>query len=75
MNNYLTPSMVTATGVGTIAAGQDFISVANIGDVAGVLMDATLPAGATVTLPMIGKQWGEITYNAGGTTFLILTAK
>lgn len=68
----VTPSVTSVSNTGSIAAGATFVSVLNNGTADGVLLGGPLPAGATLTLPTIaGGQYGAISYDATGTSFII----
>ena len=59
---------------GTIAAGANSVSIANIGNAAGTVEGVSFPSGATISWSANGKDTLDaIAYNASGTTYLIST--
>jgi hypothetical protein len=68
----LTPNFSNTSTSGTVAVGKSAVSFYNSGAAAGILLGASLPAGASVnfTAPA-GQTLSSITYDATGTTFLI----
>jgi len=67
----VTPTLISVTASGTIAAGKKSVSIANIGAASGTLLGAAFPAGASVSYSAEGGTLITIAYNATGTTFLI----
>lgn len=69
------PVIIETVGAGTITAGAASVAVLNIGAADGLFDGGRVPAGTSLTYPYIGRQYGEIAYNAGGTEFLIRVFK
>lgn len=66
-----TPVEVSTTGSGTIDSGALEIGFYNSGSADATINGVTLPAGASKTYPYVGKQYGEISVDATGTTLKI----
>ena len=66
------PTLLSAAGTGTIAAGSINVSIANTGTATGIVLGANLIAGATVNFQANAPDTiGTIAYDATGTSFLI----
>lgn len=72
---YFTPNSIESTTAGTIPAGNDWVSVLNIGAASGTLLGVELPVNGSLSFPFTTRQWSEMDYDATGTKFLIITAK
>lgn len=72
----LTASYSTVSNAGAIASGASSISVANAGEASGFLNGETLPVGVSLEW---NSSWNntlsKVTYDATGTTFLIVEVR
>jgi len=68
-----TPSIDSATGLGSTTAGVYSFSIANVGGANGLIDGVTIPAGMTVSFDggALNNTLGSISFNATGTTFII----
>jgi len=68
-----TPSIASATGLGSTTAGVYSFSIANVGGANGLIYGVTIPAGMTVSFDggALNNTLGSISYDATGTTFII----
>lgn len=71
----LTPTIVRATGVGTIGAGAKSISVYNAGAADGTVLTVTVKPGESYTwsTSLKGETLAAVAYNATGTELVITT--
>jgi hypothetical protein len=68
----VTPTFISTSASGTIAAGRISVSFCNFGNVAGTLLGASFPAGAFTTFSApVGQTLLAIAYDATSTTYLI----
>ncbi len=63
---------IETTASGTLPEGYNSVFVLNNGVADGEFAGARLPAGASINLPWVGRVYGEIDYDASGTSFIIL---
>lgn len=71
-----TYSFITGAGNATIAAGNRFFSIANIGTNTATVSGATLPAGVTFSFPPTWNAvYGQLIYNARLSTLIIIQSK
>jgi hypothetical protein len=69
----ITPSIIRATGAGTIAAGAYSFSVANVGSLSGVLLGVTIKPGEVINFDAgsLNNTYGAVSYDGTGTELLI----
>lgn len=68
------PTILRPTTSGTIAAGTNAVSIANVGAADGTVATITLKAGETINFDAgESNTLTSIAYDATGTTFLIIT--
>lgn len=69
-----TPAISRPSASGTIAAGANSVSIANVGAADGTVAGVTLKAGETINFDAgQSNTLTSIAYDATGTTFLIIT--
>lgn len=67
------PSVATTTIGGATTAGAFSVSITNVGGASGVIGGATVAPGISIGFsPSAGNRMGSVTYDATGTTFLIV---
>ena len=68
-----TPSIASATGLGSTTAGVYSFSIANVGGADGLIYGVTIPAGMTVSFDggALNNTLDSISFDATGTTFII----
>jgi hypothetical protein len=66
---------IETTGAGSTPDNCVSVYVINAGNAEGQFNGARLPAGVAKNLPVTGKPYSPISYNATGTTFLITLFK
>lgn len=65
-------SNATTTTSGTVPAGFFVAGFENTGAAAVTVDEQSIPAGGSMTLPYVGKQYGQtVSYDATGSTLLI----
>ena len=69
----VTPSLIRATGVGTIAAGAYSFSVANVGLLDGILLGVVIRPGDVINFDAgaLNNTYGSVSYDGTGTELLI----
>lgn len=69
-----TPTIIRPTASGTVAAGANSVSIANVGAADGTVAGVTLKTGETINFDAgQSNTLTSIAYDATGTTFLIIT--
>lgn len=69
-----TPTITRPSAGGTVAAGANSVSIANVGAADGTVAGVTLKAGETINFDAgESNTLTSIAYDATGTTFLIIT--
>ncbi len=72
------PRTITSTTSGTLDAGNSWITFLNSGSGAATItfdgtgMSFSLPENNSLTLPNVGRVYGDISFNATGTTLVII---
>lgn len=69
----VTPSLIRATGAGTISAGAYSFSVANVGLLDGILLGVAIRPGEIISFDAgsLNNTYGAVSYNGTGTELLI----
>lgn len=69
----ITPSIIRATGAGTITAGAYSFSVANVGSLSGLLLGVTIKPGEVINFDAgsLNNTYGAVSYDGTGTELLI----
>lgn len=78
MADFAYPRTITSTTTGTLSGNNSWVTFLNSGAGActitfdGTSMSFSLPANNSLTLPNIGRPYGDISFNATGTTLVII---